>query len=608
MDFIKTPYISYMKDSAGNLYRGGWVQTDGPPLPFPHAWASSRYDPDGDAATIDIGEQRTESVDARGIPPLPKRVCRSCYIGDLDWIESGDFPSDAPPVVLAADGWPDQCEDGKMGVQSVGLAADPEFVVSGSPVTSRGVISLDWHTVPPGYALQGPASGPNAKPTFKPLTNNPPSPLPAALHLDGSTEYLHGPGAGFTTIAGDPWSFSVWFNNRTTATGIVFILWDTVSNAYLELVWSSGTLDLATSFFGGPADAITSAGTVGQIHLATGGYDPVNLVWWLQVDDGPRVTQPVSAGQPGINADTCVVGASTFALLPPFDFWPGDIEEFATYNAALSVEDVTNLYNNGDGLYYRQIPCVLWHKIKTYFPLWELSGNRLDLVQGLALVPVNNPGVVGPICGWRYGNPVEAASIVGSFSPGVTLLPQGSPPPTPPTGNVTIYQIGGNLQYIDDGGRSFGIIVSGTLAGFPQWIRYRLDWADLQTMGTVAVVTINFFTLPAGGMIHGFKINTTLGWSSSYPSTSFQLALGFDGGEFFPFTSAAAYFSGGNINNIGFNNGNAPVTSQGADILNCQNQDGQWILTITFRCNFGTVDLLTSGHTDIWVLVSTAPG
>jgi hypothetical protein len=169
MDHIKTPYISYMRDAAGNLYRGGWVQTDGPPLPFEHAWSSSRYDPDEDAAIIDIGEQRTERVVKPTITTVPTRLCKTCYIGDLDWIQSGDFPSDATPVAIAADGWPTNCEAGKMGVQSVGLAADPTFVVSGSPVTSRGTISLDWADVPDGNILGRPPGAGDGDPYFFPL-------------------------------------------------------------------------------------------------------------------------------------------------------------------------------------------------------------------------------------------------------------------------------------------------------------------------------------------------------------------------------------------------------------------------------------------------------
>ncbi len=56
-----------------------------------------------------------------------------------------------------------------MAVTSVGLAADATFIVSGSPVVAVGTLSLDWADVPAGWVLAGPLTGPDAKPTFKPL-------------------------------------------------------------------------------------------------------------------------------------------------------------------------------------------------------------------------------------------------------------------------------------------------------------------------------------------------------------------------------------------------------------------------------------------------------
>jgi hypothetical protein len=50
----------------------------------------------------------------------------------------------------------------------------PEFVVSGSPVTDIGVLTADWLNVPAGFALQGPASGPDAPPTFRALSGSTP--------------------------------------------------------------------------------------------------------------------------------------------------------------------------------------------------------------------------------------------------------------------------------------------------------------------------------------------------------------------------------------------------------------------------------------------------
>lgn len=166
---LHQPYISYIRDAAGVLYRRAWVlHPTGQPLPFPTAFGSWLYNPDGKLADPEIGELVTDTLVWSPIKSVPARICPACYVGDDDWF-LGTWPSDAPPVDLAPDGFAVDCDGGCMGcVKSVGLAAAAEFVVSGSPVTSRGTISLDWHTVPAGYSLQGPATGPDAKPTFQP--------------------------------------------------------------------------------------------------------------------------------------------------------------------------------------------------------------------------------------------------------------------------------------------------------------------------------------------------------------------------------------------------------------------------------------------------------
>jgi hypothetical protein len=56
-------------------------------------------------------------------------------------------------------------------VTSVGLALPTDFAVSGSPITSAGVLTGAWLAQPANRVLSGPASGVNATPTFRSLTN-----------------------------------------------------------------------------------------------------------------------------------------------------------------------------------------------------------------------------------------------------------------------------------------------------------------------------------------------------------------------------------------------------------------------------------------------------
>lgn len=176
-----------MRGEDGNIYRGGWVPTDGPPFPGIHAWSSSRYDPDGDAAIIEIGEQRTEEVVKPPLTFLPETVCRACYVGDPDWIETGSWPVGTPPITIGADGWPVDCTGGdcSMCVRSVGLQLPPEFDVAGSPVVDAGILRGTWADVPAGYALMGPLTGPDAAPTFKPFSITPSAPLTLQPPTDG---------------------------------------------------------------------------------------------------------------------------------------------------------------------------------------------------------------------------------------------------------------------------------------------------------------------------------------------------------------------------------------------------------------------------------------
>jgi len=168
---LHQPYISYIRDAAGVVYRRAWVLLNetAEAIPFPHAFGSWLYYPDGALQDVEVGELVTDQLEWSPIKLVPSWVCGTCYVGDQEWF-LGDWPDDAPPVELGPDDFAVDCNGECMGcVKSVGLAADAEFVVTGSPVESRGTLSLDWATVPAGYALQGPTSGPDAKPTFKPL-------------------------------------------------------------------------------------------------------------------------------------------------------------------------------------------------------------------------------------------------------------------------------------------------------------------------------------------------------------------------------------------------------------------------------------------------------
>lgn len=161
-------YRSTMVSPTGVEWQAAWApaHSSAPTFQGPTIYRSSRYLPylpwDDDLP----GERVTDRLHWSHLK-VPARIKGCCAFGASSWWTDAGWPDDAPPVDLEPDHFPLSCGDA-MGVQSVGLAAPAEFIVSGSPVTSRGILSLDWAPVPAGWVLSGPASGPDAAPTFKP--------------------------------------------------------------------------------------------------------------------------------------------------------------------------------------------------------------------------------------------------------------------------------------------------------------------------------------------------------------------------------------------------------------------------------------------------------
>jgi hypothetical protein len=148
MDYIHQPYIGYIQNAAGDVFRVAWVETQPNAKTFPleTSFRSTRYFQTWIDTNGLVGALPTDSLEWSPYAGslVPPRVCGNCYLGDSDWWTTGDWPSDAPPVTLGPDGFALNCKESEMGVQSVGLAAPPIFRVSGSPVVSRGILSFDW--------------------------------------------------------------------------------------------------------------------------------------------------------------------------------------------------------------------------------------------------------------------------------------------------------------------------------------------------------------------------------------------------------------------------------------------------------------------------------
>lgn len=171
---IHQPYIGYIRDTADNLYRVAWAQTNANAKTFekPSIFRSNRYDPNAPWDTPGAGALPTSELNwspywSSGVP---SRVCGNCYLGDDEWWSEGDWPDGTPGVVLSPDGFATNCREDLMSVQSVGLAESDIYIVSGSPVTYKGILSLDLKPQPAGTVLAGPLSGPDAKPSFQDIS------------------------------------------------------------------------------------------------------------------------------------------------------------------------------------------------------------------------------------------------------------------------------------------------------------------------------------------------------------------------------------------------------------------------------------------------------
>lgn len=149
------------------------VPVDRPCLPYPSfVWDSDWANDNGPRTTIFKGNPPVTSGEQWALrpvtrrPPLPLETFTGHFCGTkTQW--SGDLRSDRPE---------DQGEYGccipigTMVVTSVGLALPDEFTVTGSPVTSTGVLTGTWVPVFPHFVLAGPNSGAvPAEPEFRPL-------------------------------------------------------------------------------------------------------------------------------------------------------------------------------------------------------------------------------------------------------------------------------------------------------------------------------------------------------------------------------------------------------------------------------------------------------
>jgi hypothetical protein len=254
---------------------------------------------------------------------------------------------------------------------------------------------------------------------------------PASLLLDGATQYLTYTGTAFQTAPGAAWCFGFWFKVPSTGpVQMVLSIGDPISGQDLEVVFISGNLYYSpgTAFFA--PDLFVTPPNDDLYHFIVVGFSVVrgNLNF-ISMDTLPLVTQALTGSPVGITGTEVSVGAQSFGGSPRY-FLDGELDEMF-FGTELTDAQIAALANGTKGLFYRQVPCYFAHDFTFWFSLDEPSGNRLDWVTGLALVPVGNPGTGDAICGWRYDDPQPTTFVPVSILTGPGTIDPILLPPSP---------------------------------------------------------------------------------------------------------------------------------------------------------------------------------
>jgi Concanavalin A-like lectin/glucanases superfamily len=262
-----------------------------------------------------------------------------------------------------------------------------------------------------------------------------PTPLtPGSIHFDGFTQYLGYSGSAFDLPPGVAFSFVGWFNSISVSDNTPFII-DVTNSDYFLIEQVSGNWGVVLQTGGtGVASYVGPVGPTFAWHFVCVTYDPGANVVTFQADGGARITLPMGGPFLGLIGGLVTLGAERYNGVTAY-YYPGWVDSFGVFDYALTDDDARSLWNNGDGVYFNQMPCCLLSNCRLWFDLDESSGDRFDSVSAgaVALVPVNDPTKGPPICGFRApclpltGPPLPVSLLSG---PG-TIDPALLPPPGP---------------------------------------------------------------------------------------------------------------------------------------------------------------------------------
>lgn len=158
MDILRWGYYSRMQINETESIPVRWVkcQVGAQSPPFDHAFGSSRQLWMPQLPGPPVGEIYRHRV--RGSDFAESSLPGTHVCGDQGFWQNG-WAAGTPPLPVDDNGVPICCEGEGMGVEQVGLSLPNEFVVTGSPVFSSGILSGVWRNQQPNRFLMSPAFG-----------------------------------------------------------------------------------------------------------------------------------------------------------------------------------------------------------------------------------------------------------------------------------------------------------------------------------------------------------------------------------------------------------------------------------------------------------------